>query len=132
MVSTTPLHRPLTYDWLGSITGVLCAVHCALTPVAFAAFPLLRRAQEIWSMLDVGFLLISLFAVWGAVRGTGLGWVRYAAPTGWLVLTAGLIGDRVGLAGSDYLMYLGGVGLVVAHVANIRYRRSCITCTSDD
>lgn len=108
---------------MGALAGVICAIHCALTPFLLGVFPLLREAGGLWGVLDIAFLLVSLFAVWGTVRGNGLDWVRYVGPTGWVVLALRLIADRTGMVGGDYLMYLGGAVLVMAHIANIRYCR---------
>ena len=128
MVYSSPTRIGPSYDWLGLAASILCAIHCVATPFVFAAFPLLREAGGLWSMIDIGFLFISLFAVWGTVRVTGVQWVRYVGPIGWVVLALGVAAERVGVAGSDAMMYLGAAGLLVAHVANIRYCRRCVYC----
>ena len=116
-------HQHSSYDWIGLSAGLLCAVHCALTPLLFAALPLLSQVGGWWGLLDVVFLLVSLVAVWGMVRSTGRAWVRRGAVVAWLVLAAGLTGERTGVPGSDYIMYLGAASLLVAHLTNIWYSR---------
>ncbi len=108
---------------------MLCAIHCALTPLLIAALPLLGKVGGWWSMLDIVFLFVSLVAVWGTVRSATLVWIRRSVVLGWLVLAVGLACERSGIAGSDYIMYLGAAGLLVAHVANIRHCRRCEYCS---
>ena len=131
-MSTPPLlHQPARYDWMGLTAGILCAIHCVATPFVAALLPVLTDAGGLWGMLDVFFLLASLIAVWGAMRSSSLRWVRRSAPAGWIVLALGLAGERYGVIGSDYVMYLGAAGLLLAHAANLRHCRRCEYCAAD-
>ncbi|WP_116124344.1 MerC domain-containing protein [Lewinella sp. IMCC34183] len=125
MSNRSTIARSPHYDWVGVTAGVLCAIHCVLTPFVAALVPVLADAGGWWGMLDIAFLLISLFAVVGLVRSTSLRWLRRFAPLSWITLALGLAGERYGLAGGDYIMYLGAAGLLVAHVVNLRNCRRC-------
>ncbi|WP_116108809.1 MerC domain-containing protein [Lewinella sp. IMCC34191] len=131
MAHPSLLHQPSRYDWMGLTAGFLCAIHCAATPFVAALVPVLTDAGGWWGMLDVLFLVVSLIAVWGVIRSAPLSWVRWAAPLGWVVLALGLAAERYGIAGSDLVMYLGGAGLLVAHLANIRHCRRCPYCVGN-
>ena len=129
-MSDSSCRQAPAYDWIGLSAGLLCAVHCALTPLLFAAVPLLREAGGWWAFLDVVFLVVSLLGVWGVVRSTGPKWVRWGAPLGWLALAIGLASERTGMPGSDYIMYLGAGVLLAVHSINLWRHHRHEACTT--
>ena len=131
MAAPTLFNHSSHYDWMGMTAGVLCAIHCVATPFLAALVPILADAGGWWGTLDVIFLLLSLLAVWGAMRTTPLLSVRRGAVLCWMVLALGLAAERYGIAGSDYVMYLGSAGLLVTHAANIRHCRRYQYCATD-
>lgn len=119
-------------DWLGAAASGLCAVHCALTPLLFAAKPALAgivdehaHGHGLWSSLDYIFLTLSLFAVWYSARHTThptLKWVLWIA---WAVFAVGLLLEPFELAFGKWLMYAGSFALVIAHIKNYQHCQNC-------
>ena len=119
-------------DLLGAAASGLCAIHCILTPIFFAAKPVLNGTVDeyahctgLWAALDYVFLVLSLVAVWYSSRQTrqaSIKWILWAA---WFVFAAGLIAEPLHLPHGKWLMYAGSITLVLAHIQNYRYCRNC-------
>ncbi len=121
-------------DWLGVAASGLCAVHCALTPLFFAAKPALAgvvgehahaHGHGFWGLLDYIFLVLSFLAVWYSARHTiqpALKWVLWAA---WWGFAIGLLLEPYELASGKWLMYAGSFTLVIAHIKNYQHCRNC-------
>ena len=119
-------------DLLGAIVSGVCAIHCTVTPLFFAAKPVLEQvvsteahASPWWAALDYIFLALSLAAVWYSARHTShrvLKWVFWLA---WIGFAAGLFSEHWDLAYGKWLMYAGSATLIVAHIQNIRYCKRC-------
>lgn len=119
-------------DWLGAAASGLCAVHCTLTPLFFAAKPALAgtvgehaHGHGLWVILDYVFLVLSLLAVWYSARHTThatLKWVLWAA---WGVFAFGLLAEPLELAYGKWFMYAGSIVLVIAHLKNYRHCQKC-------
>lgn len=118
-------------DILGATASGLCAIHCTLTPLLFAAKPLLEgtagghaHGVGFWAVFDYVFLLLSLAAVWFSARHTShptIKWILWAA---WAVFALGILAEPLGLSFGKWLMYTGSITLVIAHLQNHRYCRS--------
>ncbi|MEM9001808.1 MAG: MerC domain-containing protein [Bacteroidota bacterium] len=123
-----PMEKLSYSDLLGAATSGLCAFHCALTPLFFAARPVLestvgQQSHEtgFWALLDYLFLIFSLAAVWYSARHTvhkGIKWVLWAA---WGSFAIGLLSEAFQFIHGKWFMYIGSITLVVAHVYNHRY-----------
>lgn len=129
-------------DWLGAAASGLCAIHCALTPLFFAARPALsgiahdhghghghehEHGHGLWAGLDFVFLGLSLLAVWISTRHTThktLKWVMWAA---WGVFAYGLFAEHFALPLGHWSMYAGSIMLVVTHLKNYRHCQRCKT-----
>ncbi|HVQ34002.1 MAG TPA: MerC domain-containing protein [Lysobacter sp.] len=113
-------------DRIGATGSMVCAIHCALLPVAIAALPALGIATWLGDGFERGFVafatLLGLFSVmWGyrrhgAVRalgilipGLGLLWLGILLPP----LHHSLIAHAI-------TMTLGGTLVGLAHMANLR------------
>ncbi|MGB3547043.1 MAG: MerC domain-containing protein [Saprospiraceae bacterium] len=118
-------------DLLGLAASGLCALHCTITPLFFAAQPLLHHTTDhahhhtglsFWSSLDYVFLLLSLVAVWLASRAS-----RRPSTRAWLWV--GFSCFSLGLILESYspwalaLLYLGSGILVVTHLVNFHQCR---------
>ena len=123
-------------DLLGIMASGLCAVHCAITPLFFAAKPLLdnaigktahgcEHAPWGWAMLDYVFLAVSLLAVWYSARHTDSRPVRLALWSAWACFAMGLMLEAEHFAFGKWLMYAGSTALVVTHIVNFRHCRAC-------
>jgi hypothetical protein len=117
-------HRLL--DRLGATGSIVCAVHCALLPIAIATLPALGIASWLGEGFEQGFVmfatLLGIFSVlWGyrrhgAVRALGLLLPGLAAL--WFgILYAPL---HHALIPHALTMTLGGSLVGLAHMANLR------------
>ena len=113
-------------DRIGATGSIVCAVHCALLPVAIAVLPSLGIAVWLGDGFEQAFVLfatlLGLFSVvWGyrrhgAVRALGL------LIPGLAVLWTGILYDPLhhALLPHAVAMTLGGTLVGLAHVANLR------------
>ena len=127
MVPMPPsLHPRHLIDRFGTLGSMLCAVHCALLPVAIALLPSLGIATWLGDGFERGFVmfatLLSLFSVvWG--------WRRHGNVRALWLLIPGLsalwLGISVEVLHHDLLphavlMTFGGTLVGLAHLANLR------------
>lgn len=122
-------------DFMGMLASGLCAIHCAATPLFFAAQPLVHEAiseaghhehghdhgHGIWGSLDLIFVVLSLIAVYYAAKASRNTKTRAWLWGGWGVFAAGLLMEHLGMVG--WLMYVGSAILVVTHLVNFRQCR---------
>ena len=59
-------------DYIGAIAGVLCIIHCIITPLLFLINAELATKQTLFSLQLIGylFLIISFFAVYISALNT--------------------------------------------------------------
>jgi hypothetical protein len=129
-------------DKAGSLASSLCAVHCALLPVALGVLPALGPVAD--PRLEAGFFFAAVgLGVWALVSGHrrhGRLWpvVLFLAGIGLLVFGHALPGLQHGHAHWPWqwqsrcehgvawpLTLLGGLALVGFHAANARLRPAC-------
>lgn len=115
-------------DWLGVAASGLCAIHCALTPVFFAARPVLEstmgqhnHGSGFWALLDYLFLVLSLAAVWYSSRHTVHKRIKRVLWAAWVVFAIGLLSEPFHFTHGIWFMYVGSITLVIAHLYNHRY-----------
>ncbi|MEM6892167.1 MAG: MerC domain-containing protein [Bacteroidota bacterium] len=116
-------------DFLGVAASGLCAIHCALTPLFFAARPVLEstmghhhhHGDGFWGLLDYLFLVLSLVAVWYSAKHTHHKRIRWVLWAAWAVFAIGLLSEIFHFEQGKWLMYAGSIVLVVAHWYNHRY-----------
>lgn len=111
-------------DYVGITGSVLCIIHCLVTPVLAMTTTLLNHdtLRIGFVGLDYVFIGINVVAVWSASRHTA----RPIAIVLWSFLglfAIGLLLEEVAEA-FEYVAYFVSVGLVVTHLANIRYCRT--------
>lgn len=117
-------HRLL--DRIGAYGSVLCAVHCALMPVAIALLPSVGLAVLGSTAFEVGFVLfaslIGLFSlVWGYRRHRAMRALSLLLPGLLLLWTAVLYAPlHQSLVPHAVAMTLGGTLIGLAHLANLR------------
>lgn len=123
-------------DLLGAAASGLCAIHCTLTPIFFAAKPVLDGAigehancSGLWAALDYVFLVLSLAAVWYSAKQTSHTVIKWVLWIAWLVFAGGLLSEPMHIANGKWFMYAGSITLVIAHVQNYRY---CINCSEEE
>lgn len=118
-------------DFLGIAVSGLCVLHCAFTPLLFAAQPLWHDSVGTrdlpgygawwWGSLDYLFLGLSLVAVRFAARASQRTGVRTLLWLGWVVFVVGLLLE--GYSVGTWVMYFGSAVLVATHLMNFRQCR---------
>jgi len=122
MASSCNLNRA---DRLGFAASFLCALHCALLPLAVALLPALGLSVGGWVDIDQG---VTIFATLLGVTTLGLGFRRHRAFHAWALLVPGLVLVWLGAfgplhnhgAGHVALMTAGGLTVAGAHLLNLR------------
>ncbi|GHE32604.1 MerC domain-containing protein [Vulcaniibacterium thermophilum] len=112
-------------DRVGFAASFLCAVHCALLPVALALAPSLGLTLGGWIDFDQAFVVFATLL--GATTLT-LGWRRHRLFGAWALLLPGLalvwLGAFTPLHDHTLthvlVMTVGGLLLAGAHLMNIR------------
>ena len=112
-------------DWLGASASGLCIIHCMLTPLIFTAKPLYFgmigqqvHTHGLWPALDYIFLILSLLAVWYSAQNTPHATLKWVFWTAWMVFAFGLLFEPHQFALGHWLMYIGSITLVIAHIKN--------------
>jgi hypothetical protein len=121
----SPRHHRLL-DRFGATGSLVCAIHCALLPLAIATLPALGIAEWLGDGFEQGFVvfatLLGLFSVvWGyrrhgAVRALGL------LLPGLAILWTAILYDPLhhALIPHALAMTCGGTLVGLAHLANLR------------
>jgi len=114
----------INWDALGVTTSILCAVHCAVLPLAVASLPVLgvNIVHNPWfeyGMIGLAFL-IGARALWHGFRRHHQRWMPLLLfLAGMIFLIAKQIWHSYELA----LLPFAVVAIVTAHVANYRFSR---------
>ena len=115
-------------DILGVTASGLCAIHCTITPILFAAKPVMEgtlgehaHGSTFWALFDYVFLILSLVAVWYSARHTSLTSIKWVLWAAWLVFAFGLLSEPLEIPYGKWFMYAGSITLVIAHLQNYRY-----------
>ena len=113
-------------DRIGAFGSLLCAVHCALLPLAIALLPSLGVAGWFDGRFELAFvifatLLGSFSVAWGYRRHRAVRAMALLLP-GVLVLWLGLLYPPLhhSLLPHAVVMTLGGTLVGLAHLANLR------------
>lgn len=112
-------------DRLGFAASFVCAVHCALLPVALALLPALGLNFGGWIDFDQAFVV---FATLLGLTTMSLGYRRHRAFRAWALLLPGLALVWLGAfsplhdhtLGHAAIMVAGGLLLAGAHLLNLR------------
>jgi hypothetical protein len=116
-------------DQLGTAGAMLCAVHCALLPIALALLPMLSFGILSSPGFESGFVL---FATALASASLWHGYRHHRAYHAFLLLVPGLAALWAGVyipawhesvLGHAVVMSLGGLLVGLAHLLNMRLSR---------
>lgn len=121
-------------DRVGVATASVCAVHCALLPVAIGLAPTLGLTFGGWVDFDQAFVV---FASLLAATTLALGYRRHRAYRAWALLVPALalvwLGSFTALhdhtLGHLVVMVVGGLLLAAAHLMNLRLTHAAKTAT---
>lgn len=128
MSSGSPHRRSLHHwiDSLGSVGALLCAVHCALLPIALALLPMFGFGILASPAFELGFVF---FASTLAAASLWHGYRRHRAYHALALLVPGLVALWAGilvpvlhhdLFAHAVAMSIGGTLVALAHLVNIK------------
>lgn len=126
IVKPRHMKLPAWADRLGAVGAFICALHCALIPIALALLPTLGLGLVAWHGLEVAF---SVFATVLAVTSLYLGYRGHRAYHAWLLVAPGLLliwGSllypplHASVVPHAVAMAIGGVLIALAHLVNLR------------
>lgn len=112
-------------DRIGFAASFLCALHCALLPLALALMPTLGLSVGGWVDIDQA---VTVFATLLGCTTLAIGWRRHRAFRAWMLLLPGLALVWVGAFSPLHdhgplhaaLMTVGGLMIAGAHLMNLR------------
>ncbi|MDC8005851.1 MerC domain-containing protein [Aureisphaera galaxeae] len=125
-------------DILGSTASTLCLAHCLATPFLFAAHAGHVHGHHEhpfwWGVLDLGFIVLSMVAVYWSAKNTSKNWMRYALWLSWGFLAFVIINEKLAFVHIvEEIIYIPSLVLVALHLYNRKYcncaNESC--CASD-
>ncbi|MCB9267628.1 MAG: MerC domain-containing protein [Lewinellaceae bacterium] len=125
----------LNADMVGAWASGLCAMHCAATPLLFAAQASAQAGQHLcggaelpwyWLVIDWAFLLFAFFAIYYTSRQVAAAWVKWGMWAAWSAIALSIIMEAMHwhLWGHAPL-YASAVVLIGLHLYNHRQCRSC-------
>lgn len=131
--------RRVNWDKVGMTASSACAIHCALTGIAFGLVGGFGLAVLYHPWVEAGLMLVA--AVVGALA-IASGWRRHRSVIPAIVLTAGLtmLGISHFAIGHDHdhrhgfeftgvaLAVLGGLAIAASHLVNHRLGCRCDAC----
>ncbi len=113
-------------DIVGAAASGLCLLHCLATPFLFIAQAgsVVHHAESPswWNLIDVLMLIVSLFAVYWAVKNTSKQWIKYALSASWIFLALIILNEKFeGFHLVEELIYIPTLSLVLFHLYNRKY-----------
>jgi hypothetical protein len=116
--------RKINWDLLGISASILCAIHCAILPLALVSLPILgvniiHNASFEYGMIGLAFVVGSLALLHGFRHHH-----RHAGP--WLLFTAGLlllVAKQVWHQYELRILPFAVILIIGAHVVNYRLSR---------
>ena len=114
-----------TADYLGILSAFICLLHCLAGPLLLGAAMHLHDHSSfvLWQEWNYLFLVFGFGAVWWSSKHTHSRILRIG-----LWVTFGLLALAVGLENYaeklHYLVYFSSVGLIIAHIFNLRAKLS--------
>lgn len=113
-------------DIIGSISSLLCLVHCIATPfIIIALSDTINQVNgfPIWlKSMDYIFLTLSFFAVYSSVKKSTTYWVKLGLIVSWTLLLLVIMNEKFAvLELAEETIYLPSLALVFFHIYNLKY-----------
>ena len=120
------LNSTSSSDIIGASASAMCFIHCLVTPflvVAYSNTVIMENTYPWWwGILDIVFLLISLFAVYWSTYNTSKQFIKYTFWTLWILLALIIINEKWEIVHvAEVFIHLTTLGLVFLHFYNRRY-----------
>jgi len=116
-------------DYLGAIAGVLCIIHCIITPLLFLINAELATKQTLLALQVVGyiFLIVSFFAVYKSALNTTNNIVKVLFFVVWGFLLFLILNESLGAFQiAETFTFICAFSLSALHIYNLKY------CECDD
>ena len=120
------LHLPAWADRLGAFGAFLCALHCALVPIALALVPALGLGLVAWHGIEWAFTSLATVL---AVASLWMGYRNHRAYHAWLMVAPGLAlvwtallypPLHLSVLPHAVAMAAGGLLIALAHLVNLK------------
>jgi len=111
-------------DYLGAIAGVLCIIHCIITPLLFLINAELATKQTLLALQATGyvFLIISFFAVYKSALNTTNNIVKVLFFVFWSFLLFLILNESFGVFRiAETFTFISAFSLSALHIYNLKY-----------
>mgnify|MGYP001566069785 FL=1 len=118
-------------DYLGVISGTLCMVHCALTPLLFLTQTHLINISFLtpssWKSFNYLFLTISAVAEYQSIQNSTSLLIKRLLVLAWIILSMLILNELFEVSHiAEAFTYIAAASLCGLHVYNLKY------CQCDD
>lgn len=118
--------KALSSNNIGIIASVLCLIHCLATPFIFVVqagvLAYENSHRQLWGLLDLVFLIVSLLAVWWSGKTTSKPWIRLTLWISWIFLVFIVLNEKLTLFQlAEEAIYIPSLALVLLHLYNKKY-----------
>tara|TARA_B100000900_G_C20580956_1_gene717527 strand:- start:503 stop:898 length:396 start_codon:yes stop_codon:yes gene_type:complete len=123
-------------DAIGSIAGILCIIHCIITPLLFLINAELATKQTLFALQLIGyvFLIISFFAVYRSALNTTNKTVKVLFFFFWGALLFLILNESFGAFRiAETFTFISAFSLSALHIYNLKYCQcKDETCCTND
>ena len=123
-------------DYIGAIAGILCIIHCIITPLLFLINAELATKQTLFALQLIGyvFLIISFFAVYRSALNTTNNTVKVLFFLFWGALLFLILNETFGAFRiAETFTFISAFSLSALHIYNLKYcQRKDETCCTND
>ena len=123
-------------DAIGSIAGILCIIHCIITPLLFLTNAELATKQTLFALQLIGyvFLIISFFAVYRSALNTTNKTVKVLFFFFWGALLFLILNESFGAFRiAETFTFISAFSLSALHIYNLKYCQcKDETCCTND
>ena len=111
-------------DYLGAVTGILCIIHCIITPLLFMINAELATKNTLFGLQMIGylFLIISFFAVYKSALNTTNKIVKVLFFVFWSFLLFLILNESFGVFRiAETFTFISAFSLSALHIYNLNY-----------
>jgi len=111
-------------DYLGAAAGILCIIHCIITPLLFLINAELATKQTLLALQVIGyiFLFISFFAVYKSALNTTNNIVKVLFFVFWSFLLLLILNESFGAFHiAETFTFISAFSLSALHIYNLKY-----------
>lgn len=115
-------------DLIGILASSLCLIHCVITPFLFLSnFLIVSQTsggkQEVlllWKVLEFGFLILSIWAIYRVTRQKKSVWISFAMYTAWIFLALSVLLELSDVHFfEEQPKYIAAAVLIILHLNHI-------------